>query len=380
MDFNLDDNQRMLFDTVDRFLADNYDFAIRQKLIGDLPAQDALWRQMAELGLMGTAFTEEQGGFAGSSTDAMVVMERFGRHLVTEPFLYTAIIGGQLLLRGLDGAARDEAIAAVIAGDSQLALAAGGAHLLRNAEDTTFTAAPDGAGWVLRGRMPVVLNGDRATKFIVAARTAGSIGERDGISLFLVVGDSDGVSRRAFRTIDAFGAAELVLDNVAVGAECLMGSADAGLPIVEAAFDHGIAAVCNEAVGSMEYLIPTTAEYTRTRIQYGAPLAKFQVLQHRMADMYIQTQTAKSMALVAAMSLDGADAERQRMVSAAKAQIGRSGKFVGYQAVQLHGGMGVSEELDVGHHYIRLNVINQLFGDSGFHARRFSALAEPLTT
>jgi alkylation response protein AidB-like acyl-CoA dehydrogenase len=175
--------------------------------------------------------------------------------------------------------------------------------------------------------------------------------------------------------IDAFGAAELVLDRVALSADAVLGQVDDGLPLVETALDFGIVAACNEAIGSMEYLIPTTAEYTRTRVQYGAPLAKFQVLQHRMADMYIQTQTAKSMALVAAMSLDGDPLERARMASAAKVQVGRSAKFVGYQAVQLHGGMGVSEELDIGHHYIRLNVINQLFGDIGFHSRRFGALA-----
>jgi alkylation response protein AidB-like acyl-CoA dehydrogenase len=181
------------------------------------------------------------------------------------------------------------------------------------------------------------------------------------------------------RTIDAFGAAELVLENVALGDEAVLGPVGGGLPLVETALDYGIVAVCNEAIGSMEYLIPATAEYTRTRVQYGAPLSKFQVLQHRMADMYIQTQTAKSMALVAAMSLDGDPIERARMASAAKVQVGRSAKFVGYQAVQLHGGMGVSEELDIGHHYIRLSVINQLFGDTGFHSRRFGALAGPTT-
>jgi alkylation response protein AidB-like acyl-CoA dehydrogenase len=263
----------------------------------------------------------------------------------------------------------------VIAGKSQLALAAGSQHMLHSAQDTSFSAQPDGAGWTVSGRMPVVLNGDRADRFIVAARTAGSVGEREGVTLFMVEADGAGVSRRPLRMIDAFGAAELVLDRVALGADAVLGQVDDGLPLVETALDFGIVAACNEAIGSMEYLIPTTAEYTRTRVQYGAPLAKFQVLQHRMADMYIQTQTAKSMALVAAMSLDGEPLERARMASAAKVQVGRSAKFVGYQAVQLHGGMGVSEELDIGHHYIRLNVINQLFGDTGFHSRRFGALA-----
>ena len=375
MDFNYDDNQRMLFDMVDRFLTDKHDLAAREKLLKDPAAEAALWAEMAELGLLGSAFNEEQGGFANSSVDAMVVMERFGRHLVTQPYLCTAIIGGRLLIEGLTGDVRDDAIAAVIAGKSQLALAAGSQHMLHSAQDTSFSSQPDGAGWTVSGRMPVVLNGDRADRFIVAARTAGSVGEREGVTLFMVEADGAGVSRRPLRMIDAFGAAELVLDRVALSADAVLGQVDDGLPLVETALDFGIVAVCNEAIGSMEYLIPTTAEYTRTRVQYGAPLAKFQVLQHRMADMYIQTQTAKSMALVAAMSLDGDPLERARMASAAKVQVGRSAKFVGYQAVQLHGGMGVSEELDIGHHYIRLNVINQLFGDIGFHSRRFGALA-----
>jgi alkylation response protein AidB-like acyl-CoA dehydrogenase len=378
MDFNYDDNQRMLFDMVDRFLTDKHDLVKREKLLKDPAAEAALWREMAELGLMGAAFPEEVGGFAASSADAMVVMDRFGRHLVTQPYLYTAIIGGRLLVDGLSGDAREAAVGLVIAGERQLALAAGSTHMLRSAEDTSFTATKDGAGWTISGRMPVVLNGDRADQFIVAARTAGGLGDRNGVTLFLVNADAPGLSRRGFRMIDAFGAAELVLESVAVGAESLLGPVDGGVPLVEVALDHGVAAVCSEAIGAMEYLIPTTAEYTRTRIQYGAPLAKFQVLQHRMADMYIQTQTAKSMALVAAMSLDGDAVERQRMTSAAKAQVTRSGKYVGYQAVQLHGGMGVSEELDIGHHAIRLNVIAQLFGDSSFHLRRFGALARPI--
>jgi alkylation response protein AidB-like acyl-CoA dehydrogenase len=364
MDFNYDDNQRMLFDMVDRFLTDKHDLAKREKLLHDPAAEAALWAEMAELGMIGAAFPESVGGYGGSSADIYVVMERFGRHLVTQPLLYTAVIGGRLLIEGLSGDAREAAIAPVIAGERHLALAAGSTHMLRSAEDTTFTAAADGAGWKLSGRMPVVLNGDRADVLIVAARTSGNSGERGGVTLFMVDAGAAGVSRRTFRMIDAFGAAEAVLGEIG-----------GGVALVETALDYGVAAVCAEAIGSMEYLIPATAEYTRTRVQYGAPLAKFQVLQHRMADMYIQTQTAKSMAMVAAMGLDGDPVERQRLVSAAKAQVGRSGKFVGYQAVQLHGGMGVSEELDIGHHYIRLNVINQLMGDGSFHLRRFGALA-----
>jgi len=375
MDFNYDDNQRMLFDMVDRFLADKHDLAKREKLLKDPAAEAALWSEMAELGLMGAAFPEEVGGFGSSPADAYVVMERFGRHLVTQPYLYTAIIGGRLLIEGLSGDAREAAVAGVIGGESQLALAAGSTTMLRGAEFTSFDAVKDGADWKLSGRMPVVLNGDRATELLVAARTAGSLPDREGVTLFRVPANAAGVSRRSFRTIDMFGAAEVVLDGVAVSADSVVGAVDGAVPLVELALDHGVAAVCGEALGSMEYLIEATAEYTRTRVQYGAPLAKFQVLQHRMADMYIQTQTAKSIALVAAMSLEGDADERMRQTSAAKVQVGRSAKFVGYQAVQLHGGMGVSEELDIGHHYIRLNVINQLFGDGSHHLQRFDALA-----
>lgn len=376
MDFNYDDNQRMLFDMVDRFLTDKHDLTKREKLLKDPAAEAAFWREMGELGIIGAAFPEEVGGYSTSTADVFVVMERFGRHLVTQPYLYTAVVGGRLLIEGLSGDRRDEMIGPVIAGDAHLALAAGATHVFRSAEDTAFSATRDGAGWKLSGRMPVVLNADRADHLIVAARTAGSSGERDGVTLFIVDPAHIGVSRRSLRMIDAFGAAEVVLSDVPVGPDCILGPVDGGVPLTELALDHGAAAICGEAIGSMEFLIPATAEYARTRIQYGAQLAKFQVLQHRMADMYIQTATAKSMALVAALSLGGEQRERQRLVSAAKAQIGRSGKYVGYQAVQLHGGMGVSEELDIGHHYIRLNVINQLFGDISFHLRRFGALAE----
>lgn len=370
MDFNYDDNQRMLQDTVDRFLTDKYDLVTRAKLMDDQERQTELWREMADLGLIGAAFPEEVGGYASSPVDAMVVMERFGRHLVTLPYLMTAIVCGRLLVA--DG--RAELIARVIAGDVRLALAAGSTHVLRSAEDHSFTASRSGDGWVIQGTMPVVIGGDTADYLIVAARTSGVRGDRTGISLFVV--DAQQAERRAFRMIDGHGAAEVTLDDVVVDAEAVIGDIDAGVPLVELALDHGIAGACGEALGSMSHLVPATAEYTRTRIQYGAPLAKFQVLQHRMADMYIQTETARSMAYVASLSLGEDATERTRVVSAAKAQIGKSGKYVGYQAVQLHGGMGVSEELDIGHHYIRLTTLNQLFGDMNFHLRRFAAAGE----
>lgn len=372
MDFSYNETQQMLHDSIDRFLTTKYDLPKRQRLLGDKEGQDRLWREMAELGWIGAAFPEDAGGFSTSPVDAMVVMERFGRHLVTAPYLISAIICGRLLLEGASQDRRNAIVGQLIGGSLQLALAACGNHFLHSPEHHAFTAANAGNGFILNGRMPVVLNADRADQLIVAARTAGSNGDREGMTLFLVDANAAGVAHRAFRMIDGFGAAEIVIENLSVDAESILGERDGGVPLVDQALDHGIAAACGEALGSMAYLVPTTAAYIKTREQYGAPLAKFQVLQHRMADMYIQTETARSMTYLASLSLDAKAPERSRALSAAKAQVGRSAKFVGYQAVQLHGGMGVSEELDIGHHYIRLTMINQLFGDQAFHLRRFA--------
>jgi alkylation response protein AidB-like acyl-CoA dehydrogenase len=378
MDFNLDENQQMLSDSIDRFLTDKYDLPTRRRLQNDAEGRARLWREMAELGWIGAAFPEEVGGFQGSLGDVMVVMDRFGRHLLAEPYVVSAIVGGQLLLNGLSGERREGLIGELIAGELQLSLAAGASHVLRSPEHTSFTAEASGGGWVVSGRMPVVLNGARADQLLVAARTGGRIGEREGVTLFLVDANSPQVERRGFLTLDGHEAAEIVISRLSVGADHVVGQVDAAVPLIDAALDHGAAAVCAEAVGSMSHLVRTTSEYTKTREQYGAPLAKFQVLQHRMADMYIQTEMARSMAYLASLSLDQTVPERVRAVSGAKAHIGKAGKFVGYQAVQLHGGMGVTEELDVSWHYIRLTTINQLFGDQAFHLQRFADVGEAL--
>ena len=375
MDFSYNDNQQMLADSVDRFLASRYDLPARARLIGDPQGRDRLWREMADLGWIGAAFPESAGGYAESPVDVMAVMERFGRHLVVEPFVVTAILCGRLLVDGM-GEERDALIARTIAGDLQLALAAGSTHCLRSPEHHGFSARREGGDFVLQGRMPVVLNADRAGLLLVAARTAGGNGDLEGMTLFAVDADASGVSRRGFRMIDGHGAAELVLDAVRVSAESVLGEPDGAVPLIERALDHGIAAVCAEALGAMTHLNAATAEHIRTREQYGAPLARFQVLQHRMADMYIQTETARSMAYLATLSLDACETDRRRDLSAAKVQVGRSGKYVGYHAVQLHGGMGVSEELDIGHHYIRLTMIDRLFGDQAFHLQRFAGIRD----
>jgi alkylation response protein AidB-like acyl-CoA dehydrogenase len=367
MDFAYSEAQAQLKDSVERFLAERYDVRRRKALFEDARAAEALWREMAELGWIGAAFLEADGGYAESALDAFVVMEGFGRRLMALPYLTSVILCGDLLRRAANA---DELVAAMVAGRLHAALAACGEALLHSPQYGALGATRDGSGYRLSGRMSVVLGADRADKLLIAARTGGANGEREGVTLFLV--DAARVSRRAFRMIDGQGAAELAVDALAVGAEAVVGEPDGAVPLIEAAVDRATVMACAEACGSMAHLIPATAEHIRTRQQYGAPLAKFQVLQHRMADAFIAAETARSMAYVAAIGLDGGgDAAA---TSLAKHQTGRSGRYVAYQAVQLHGGLGVSEEMDISHHYIRLTMIDRLFGDQAFHLRRYADL------
>jgi alkylation response protein AidB-like acyl-CoA dehydrogenase len=358
MDFTYSENQTMLGESIDRFLTARYDLPRRKTLCGDRAASDALWREMAELGWIGAAFPESAGGFAESALDAFVVMERLGRHLVTLPYLNSVILCGSLI------AARPDLVEAMIAGNLNLALMACGNAPMHSPQFGAIVSTREGGDHVLSGRMAVVIGGDRADKFLVEA--AGT--------LYLV--DAEQVAVRPFRMIDQRGAAEVTIDGVRVGSDCVIGELGGAVRDIQAALDRATVMACAMALGSMAHLIPTTASYIKTRQQYGAPLAKFQVLQHRMADMFIAAETARSMVLAAAMSLDGAPDPTR--ISSAKAQIGKSARYVGYQAVQLHGGMGVSEELDVGHHYIQLTMLDRLFGDRDFHLKRYAELTQGL--
>jgi alkylation response protein AidB-like acyl-CoA dehydrogenase len=356
MDFTYSEDQTMLAGSIDRFLTDRYTLPKRKALLSDTTRTSALWLEMAELGWIGAAFPEGQGGFSESALDAFVVMEGLGRHLVTLPYLTSVILCGGLI------GSRPDLVEAMIAGKLSLALMACANAPLHSPEFGSITATKDGAGYRLNGRMSVVLGGDVADAFLVEASG----------SLFVV--DAGEIIRRPFRMIDATGAAEVVIDNLSVGTECRIGDEGGAIPLIQSALDRATVMACGEALGSIAHLIPATATYIKTREQYGAPLAKFQVLQHRMAEMFIASETARSMALVAAMSLDAAPDPAQ--ISSAKAQIGRAARYVGTQAVQLHGGMGVSEELDIGHHYIRLNMIDRLFGDRDFHLKRYADLTQ----
>ena len=368
MDFNYTDEQNALRDTLSRFIAKDYPFEARRALAksADGFSRDH-WKQFAELGLLALPFPEDFGGMNGNAVDTMLVMEAFGRGLVLEPYLATVVVAGHLIRDAGSAAQKEALLPSIASGELMLALA----HYERGARyevsrvDTAAKA--DGSGWKLSGAKGVVLGGGAADKLLVSAGTG------KGISLFLVDAKAAGVSVRSYMTQDGARAAEVRLDNVSVGADAIVGAQDGALPAIERALDYGIAAMCAESVGIMAALDEATLEYLKTRKQFGQPIGRFQALQHRMVDMVIATEQARSMAMMAAVKADSTDAaERRRALSAARAYIGQQARFVGQQAVQLHGGMGVVDELNVSHWFKRLTMINATFGDVDHHLGLFS--------
>jgi alkylation response protein AidB-like acyl-CoA dehydrogenase len=368
MDFNYTDEQNALRDTLTRFIAKDYPFEARRALAKSADGfSRAHWKQFAELGLLALPFPEDFGGLNGNAVDTMLVMEAFGRGLVLEPYLSSVVVAGHLVRDAGSAAQKEALLPAVAGGELMLALA----HYERGARyevsrvDTAAKA--DGAGWKLSGSKGVVLGGGAADRLLVSANTG------KGVSLFLVDSKAQGVTVRSYMTQDGGRAAEVRLDNVAVGADALIGTQDGALPAIERALDYGLAAMCAEAVGIMAALDEATLEYLKTRKQFGQPIGRFQALQHRMVDMVIATEQSRSMAMMAAVKADSDDAaERRRAISAAKAYIGQQARFVGQQAVQLHGGMGVVDELNVSHWFKRLTMIELTFGNTDHHLGLFS--------
>jgi pimeloyl-CoA dehydrogenase small subunit len=376
MDFSFSDEQTLLQDSIERFIQNDYPFDARQKAIKQEPGfNPALWAQFAELGWLGVQFSEADGGFGGSALDTMIVMEQFGKGLVVEPFLATVVLAGGALKVAGNQAQKDTYLTGIVDGSSQAALAFVEPQGRYNLADLTTTAQSSGDGWVLNGYKAVVLNGPSADFFVVSARTSGEQRDRAGVSLFLVAADAEGLSRRDYPTVDAFRASEVSFDKVQLGADALLGQAGEGFAALEQVIDEGILAVGAEAVGAMEVLYKDTVEYCKVREQFGQPIGKFQVLQHRMVDMFMEHEQSKSLVFMAAMRMDeGYGEEARKAASALKVQVGKSGRFVGQGAVQLHGGMGMTDELNVGHYFKRLTTIDTLFGNVDFHLKRFGSL------
>ena len=379
MDFDFTEEQRLLDETVRRLVKDEYDIPKRKTYMAAAEGfSRKLWQRYAELGLLGLPFAESEGGFGGSAVETMIVMESFGRGLVLDPYLASIVLGGGLVSLAGSAAQKKTILPQLAAGKQLLALAHGERQSRYRLSDVETSAKKDGSSWVLSGAKGVVLNGDSADTLLVSARTAGQSRDETGIGLFLVGAKTKGVAIRGYPTVDGLRAAEIALDAVRVGADAVLGAPGEAYPVIERVVDRAIAALCAEAVGIMETLNATTLDYLKTRKQFGVPIGSFQALQHRMADMVIAQEQAKSMAVLAALSADLEDrSERRRVVSAAKVQIGRSGRFVGQQSIQLHGGIGMTDEYVAGHYFKRLTMIDQTFGDADHHLDRFAELSLP---
>jgi len=376
MDLSFTEEQSMLRDTVASFLSDKYDFDKRRAIIGSEAGWRAdYWKAFAEeLGILGAPFSEEMGGLGGGATENMIVMEEFGKALVVEPYLGTVVIGGGFMKHsGYAGAA--EMIGQIIEGKATFAFAYAEPQGRYNWADLKTTAKKDGAGYVLNGHKAVVIGAPWASHLIVTARTSGGQRDADGVSVFLVEKGAKGVVTRDYPTVDGLRASEVFFENVSVGADALIGAEGASLPLVETVIDEATAAVCAEAVGVLRKLHEGTLEYTRQRKQFGQPIAQFQVLQHRMVDMFIQLEQSVSMTYMANIKLGDDDAERAKAISSAKVQIGRACKFVGQSAIQLHGGMGMTNEMAIGHYFKRATMIESLFGSVDHHLARYEALS-----
>ena len=376
MDFSFSDEQTLLQDSIEKFIQNDYAFDARQRVVREEQGFSSdNWRTFAELGWLGVPFPEADGGFGGTAIESMIMSEQFGKGLVVEPFLATVVLAGGALKIGGSASQKEKYLAGVMDGSLQGALAYAEPQGRFNLADLTTTASPEGDGYVINGYKAVVVNGPSADFLVVSCRTGGGQRDADGVSLFVLPADTEGVARRDYPTVDAFRASEVTLENVRVGSDALIGEEGKGLAILEQVVDEAILAVGAEAVGCMEVLYKTTVEYCKTREQFGQPIGKFQVLQHRMVDMFMEHEQAKSLMYMAAMRLDeGYGPEAQKAVSAFKVQVGKSGRFVGQNAVQLHGGMGMTEELNVGHYFKRLTMIDTLFGNVDFHLKRFGSL------
>ncbi len=376
MDFSFTDEQRLLKESVERLLADRYGFEARQRFMGEPTGWSrALWRGYAELGLLGLPFEDKHGGVGGGPVETMIVMEAFGRALALEPFFATVVLAGGLLRLGADEPMRAAFIPKIVAGDLLLAFAHAERQSRYDLADIATTARRDGADYVVDGAKSLVIHGDCADKLIVSARLAGARRDRDGIGLFVVDADAAGVSRRAYPTVDGLRAAEVTLSGARVGPDRVLGEPGKAFPLIAQVVDAAIAALAAEAVGAMAAMHEITVEYLQTRKQFGVPIGTFQVLQHRAAEMQIALEQARGMALFATMMAEEPDpSERRKAIAAAKVQIGRSGHFVGQQAIQLHGGIGMTMEYKVGHYFKRVTMIDALFGDADHHLAELARL------
>ncbi len=372
MDFNYTETQDMLRDTLARFLADTYDFESRKKMLDSPEGRDpGIWRALAQdLGILSAPFAEKHGGMDGGALENVIMMEELGKVIAIEPYLQTVVIGGGALKHS-GGAIADAMIPEIIAGNATIAFAYAEPQGRYDLANLRTTAKPDGAGYILNGHKGVVYAAPWSSHLLVTARTGGSQRERSGVELFLIDARSPGIVRRDYPTVDGFRASEIYFENVAVPGDALL---PGGLALIERIVDEATVAVCGEACGVTRRLHEGTLDYSKQRQQFGQPIGRFQVLQHRMADMFIEVEQIVSMTLMATLKLESPEAQRKAAVSLAKAKVSRSARFVGQNAVQTHGGIGITQELAIGHYFKRATMIESQFGSADFHLERFEQL------
>ena len=375
MDIEFSEEQELLRSSVQRLLRDKYDFDARRKIVASEEGWSRKqWEAFAELGLLAAPFSDGVGGLGGGPLSTMIIMQEFGRHLVIEPFVETVVLAGGLIENAGSPAQREAYLPQIMAGESIWALAWAEGRSRYDLSNVGTKARRQGDTYVLSGTKAAVIAAPWADKLIVSARTSGEPRDRSGVSLFVVDRHSANLHLQGFKTIDGRRAAEVTLMNVQVPASQLLGTEGDGVAALEACRDRAIGALCAEAVGAMAELNSATLEYSKTRKQFGSTIGSFQVLQHRMVDMFIAHQEALSLMQHLSLSLSADDAGLSRLASGAKSKIGYAGRFIADQAVQLHGGMGMTDELNIGHYFKRISSINIQFGDPAFHVLRFAQL------
>ncbi len=375
MNFQHTDDRRMLADSLNRFVAEQYGFETRDRIAKSPQGYSPdLWRQFADLGVIGALFGEDDGGFAGGGFDIAVVFEALGRGLVVEPFLGTVLAGSAIAKAG--SAAQQALLAEIIGGTRIAAFAHAEPEPQHELARVQTRARRNGTQWMLDGVKAVVPHGEQADVFVVSARSAGAVDNAAGLSLFLVPAATPGLSLRGYPVIDGGRAAELTLAGVTLGADALLGAEGAAFATIEHSLGKGVLALCAEAVGAMDVAKDATLDYLRTRKQFGVPIGSFQALQHRMADLLVEIEQARSAVINAAAAIDADRVTRERALSAAKVTIGRVGTRVAEECIQLHGGIGMTWELPLPHYAKRLVMIDHQLGDEDHHLSRYIALGQ----
>lgn len=376
MDFNFTEEQQMVRDGLSRLVREQYDWETRRKAIASGAGwRPEIWANLAELGILGMPFSEEDGGFGGGAVDAMIVMEEFGKGLVVEPFVPTVVCAGGFLKHAGTAAQKEEHIGGIVSGERVFAFAYAEPKGRYDYADLETNAKKDGSGWTLNGHKAVVFGAPWASHLVVTARTGGERRDRSGVSVFVLAKDTPGVTTRDYETVDGRRASEVYFENVALPAEALIGAEGEGLALIELVTDEAIAALCAEACGAMKVAHAMTVEYSRQRKQFGVPIGSFQVLQHRMVDMYTAYEQAVSLTYLATLRLGAEEVERKKAVSAAKVGVGQAARLIGQEAVQIHGGNGVTDEYAIGHYFKRLTIFDSEFGNVDHHLKRHVALS-----